>query len=68
MRRRQGLALMLAMVLLTGCGQRGPLTLPARVAEAAPSAGAEPQAADEQQATDEERAADEEQETDEDEE
>ncbi len=68
MRGRQGLALVLAMGLLTGCGQRGPLTLPARGVEAAPSAEAETQAADEEQATDEERAADEEQETDEDEE
>ena len=59
MRRRQGLALMLAMVLLTGCGQRGPLTLPARVVEADPSAGAETQAADEEQAANEEQESDE---------
>ena len=53
---------MLAMGLLAGCGQRGPLTVPGRAVEAAPIAGAETQATDEEQAADEEQESDEEEE------
>ncbi len=44
---------LLAAGLLTGCGQRGPLTLPARDVEAAAAPAAEEQVTDEEQESEE---------------
>ena len=44
---------LLAAGLLTGCGQRGPLTLPARDVEAATAPAAEEQVTDEEQESEE---------------
>ena len=46
MGRRQACVALLAAGMLTGCGQRGPLTLPARDGEAAAAPAAEEQVTD----------------------
>ena len=51
---RQGFAALLAAGLLTGCGQRGPLTLPTRDVEATAPPAAEPQATEEEPESEEE--------------
>lgn len=51
--RRQGFVALLAAGLLTGCGQRGPLTLPTRDVEATTPPAAEERAADEERESEE---------------
>ena len=53
MGRRRVFVALLAVGLLTGCGQRGPLTLPARDVEAAAAPAAEEQVTDEEQESEE---------------
>ena len=53
MGRRRVFVALLAAGLLAGCGQRGPLTLPARDAEAATAPPAEEQVTEEEQESDE---------------
>ena len=50
---RQAVVAWLAAGLLTGCGQRGPLTLPTRDVEATPAPVAEEQATEEERETEE---------------
>ena len=51
--RRQGFVALVAAGLLTGCGQRGPLTLPTRDVEAANAPAAEEQVTDAEQESEE---------------
>ena len=53
MGRRQVCVALLAAGLLTGCGQRGPLTLPARDVEAPAAPAAEEQVTDEEEESEE---------------
>ena len=51
--RRQGFVVLLAAGLLTGCGQRGPLTLPTRDVETATAPAADEQVREEEQESEE---------------